>query len=106
VGLTIEREQLAARIDARVDEMIAAGAAEEARAASEVGVSRTARAALGFDELLVGDADGVKRAHRAYARRQLTWMRRMAGVTVLDRTGRGDGEVAGEVVGILGENDA
>jgi tRNA dimethylallyltransferase len=106
VGLTIEREELAARIDARVDEMIAAGAAEEARAASEVGVSRTARAALGFDELLVGDADGVKRAHRAYARRQLTWMRRMAGVTVLDRTGRGDGEVAGEVVGILGENDA
>jgi len=106
VGLTIEREELAARIDARVDEMIAAGAAEEARAASEVGVSRTARAALGFDELLVGDGDGVKRAHRAYARRQLTWMRRMAGVTVLDRTGRGDGEVAGEVVGILGENDA
>jgi tRNA dimethylallyltransferase len=106
VGLTIEREELAARIDARVDEMIAAGAAEEARAASEVGVSRTARAALGFDELLVGDADGVKRAHRAYARRQLTWMRRMAGVTVLDRTGRGDGEVAGEVAGILGENDA
>jgi tRNA dimethylallyltransferase len=106
VGLTIDREELAARIEARVDEMIAAGAAEEARAASEAGVSRTARAALGFEELLVGDADGVKRAYRAYARRQLTWMRRMEGVIMLDRTGRDDGDVAAAVVGILGENDA
>jgi tRNA dimethylallyltransferase len=104
VGLTMDREELANRIDARVDEMIAAGAAEEARAASEAGASRTARAALGFEELLVGDADGVKRAHRAYARRQLTWMRRMEEVTMLDRTGRDDGDVAAEVVGILGEN--
>jgi tRNA dimethylallyltransferase len=104
VGLTIDREELADRIDARVDEMIAAGAAEEARAASEAGASRTARAALGFEELLVGDADAVKRAHRAYARRQLTWMRRMERVTMVDRTGRPDGDVAAEVVGILGEN--
>jgi len=106
VGLTIDREELAGRIDARVDEMIAAGAADEARAAAESGASRTARAALGFEELLEGDVDAVKRAHRAYARRQLTWMRRMEGVDLIDRTGRDDGSVADVIVSALGENGA
>jgi tRNA dimethylallyltransferase len=104
VGLTIDRKELARRIDARVDEMIAAGAADEAHAAAEHGASRTARAALGFEELLEGDLDGVKRAHGAYARRQLTWMRRMEGVDVIDRSGRDDGSVAEEIVSALGEN--
>lgn len=106
VGLTIEREELARRIEARVDEMIAAGAADEAREAAEAGASRTARAALGFEELLAGDVEAVKSAHRAYARRQLTWMRRMEGVRLIDRTGREDTEVANEIVGLLGENGA
>jgi len=106
VGLTIERDELARRIDARVEEMIDAGAAEEARAAAEHGASRTARAALGFEELLAGDVDGVKRAHRAFARRQLTWMRKMEGVELIDRTGRDDGGVAEEIVAGLGENGA
>ena len=101
VGLTIDREELASRIDARVDEMIAAGAAEEARAAAEAGASRTARAALGFEELLAGELDAVKRAHRAYARRQLTWMRKMEGVELIDRTGRDDSDVAREIVAPL-----
>jgi tRNA dimethylallyltransferase len=106
VGLTMDREELAGRIDARVDEMIAAGAADEVRAAAESGASRTARAALGFEELLDGDVDAVKRAHRAYVRRQLTWMRRMEGVALIDRTGRDDGSVAEEIVSVLGENGA
>jgi tRNA dimethylallyltransferase len=106
IGLEIDREELAGRIDARVDEMIAAGAAEEACAAAAAGASRTARAALGFEELLAGDVEAVKRAHRAYARRQLTWMRRMEGIDLIDRTGRDDNELAAEVVGLLGENGA
>jgi tRNA dimethylallyltransferase len=106
VGLAIDRDELAGRIDARVDEMIAAGAADEAQAAAERGVSRTAGAALGFDELLAGDAEAVKRAHRAYARRQLTWMRKMENVKLIDRTERDDAGVAAEIVGALGENGA
>jgi tRNA dimethylallyltransferase len=106
VGLTIDRDELARRIDARVEEMIAVGAAEEARNAAEVGASRTARAALGFEQLLQDiDAapsaetiEAVKSAHRSYARRQLTWMRRMEGVTLIDRTGREDGAVAAEIL--------
>jgi len=101
VGLTMDRDELARRIDERVDEMIAAGAAQEAQAAAGAGVSRTARAALGFEELLAGDVEAVKRAHRAYARRQLTWMRKMKGVKLIDRTGRDDFEVACEIVAAL-----
>ena len=101
VGLSMDREQLDGRIDARVDEMVAAGAAEEARRADRAGASRTARAALGFEELLAGDVDAVKRAHRGYARRQLTWMRKMSGVTSIDRTGRSDPEVAEQIIAAL-----
>lgn len=109
VGLTMDRGELAQRIDRRVEEMIVAGAAEEARAALEAGPSRTARAALGFEQL-VADVDGapsaeaidsLKAAHRAYARRQLTWMRRMEGVELIDRTGRSDDEIAAEIVARL-----
>ncbi len=104
VGLVVDRDELAARIDARVDEMVAAGAPDEVRAATGAGASRTARAALGFDELLDGDVEAVKRAHRAYARRQLTWMRKMDRVELIDRTGRDDRDVAGMIVSALGEN--
>jgi tRNA dimethylallyltransferase len=101
VGLVVDRDELTKRIDARVDEMVAAGAAEEAGAVAEAGASRTARAALGFEELLAGDIDAVKRAHRAYARRQLTWMRKMKGVELIDRTGHSDRDVADEIVAKL-----
>ena len=102
-GLTMERDELDARISQRVDRMLADGAAEEAEAAVAAGASRTARAALGFEALLAGDAEAVKTAHRRFARRQLTWMRRMDGVTLVDRTGRSAQDVAEELVGLLGD---
>jgi tRNA dimethylallyltransferase len=83
--------------------MVAAGAANEARAADEAGASRTARAAIGFEELLRGDVDAMKSAQRAFARRQLTWMRRMPGVELIDRTAMDDEAVAGEIMRRLGE---
>ncbi len=98
VGLTMDRDRLAERIDARVDRMWDEGAAEEARRADAAGASRTARAALGFDAFLSGDIDGVKTAHRQYARRQLSWMRKMNGVELVDRTGLSDTEVASKIV--------
>jgi tRNA dimethylallyltransferase len=103
-GLIMDRDELGARIDARVDAMVAAGAAEEARRAERAGASRTARAALGFEELLAGDVQAIKRAHSAYARRQLTWMRKMPDVHLIDRTGRDDADVAREIAERLGEN--
>ena len=40
--------------------------------------------ALGFEQLLRGDVDELKRRTRNYAKRQLSWMRRLAGVRVID----------------------
>ena len=87
-GLTRERDELYARIDARVEAMVAAGARGEVRAAASAGASVTARRALGFDELLQDDVAGMQRRTRNYARRQLTWLRKLPGVLAVELTGR------------------
>jgi tRNA dimethylallyltransferase len=97
-GLTMEREALYRRIDERVDAMVAAGAREEVRRVEETGASRTARKAVGYEELLAGDVEAMKRRTRQYAKRQLTWMRKLAGVEVIDVTGRDANEVAVELL--------
>jgi len=97
VGLVREREQLYARIDARVERMIAAGAADEVRAAHAVGASDTARVALGFEALLSGDIETMKRRTRNFARRQLTWMRKLPSVEVVDIAGRAPEQVAAAI---------
>jgi tRNA dimethylallyltransferase len=93
-GLVMEREALYERIDARVDEMVAAGAADEVRRADTAGASATARKALGFDELLRGDPEAMKRRTRNYAKRQLTWLRKLPGVHMVDMTDRQVADVA------------
>jgi tRNA dimethylallyltransferase len=101
VGLTMRREDLYARIDARVDELVAAGAAAEAQAADAAGASRTARAALGFEELLAGDVDAMKRRTRNYAKRQLAWMRRLQHVHEIDLGDRSTLDAAADIAHIL-----
>jgi tRNA dimethylallyltransferase len=96
-GLTMERDALYARIDARVEELVAAGAREQVLRAHAAGASETARKALGFEELLTGDVAAMQRRTRNYARRQLTWMRKLAGVQVIDTTGRTADAVAAEI---------
>lgn len=96
-GLVMERGALYERIDARVDAMIAAGAVEEVRRADAAGASSTARKAIGFEELLRGDVDAMKRRSRNYAKRQLTWMRKLPAARILDVTGRAPEDVAAEL---------
>ncbi|HEX2087771.1 MAG TPA: tRNA (adenosine(37)-N6)-dimethylallyltransferase MiaA [Solirubrobacteraceae bacterium] len=106
VGLVMDRDALYERIDRRVDAMVAAGAVEEVRRAHAAGASETARKALGFEELLAGDVEAMKRRTRNYAKRQLTWMRRLArpdeagrpGVELVDVTGRRPDEVAATIL--------
>ena len=100
-GLTLDRERLYAQIDARVDAMLAAGAADEVRRADAAGASPTARKALGFEELLSGDVEGMKRRTRNYAKRQLTWMRRLEGANLLD----GAAEPASRLLGLVKEEE-
>jgi len=99
IALTMDRDELRARIDARVDAMVAAGARDEVLAADAAGASATARKALGFAELLAGDVDAMRRRTRNYAKRQLTWMRKLAGAELVDVTGREPDDVAAELLG-------
>lgn len=104
-GLTMERGELYRRIEARVDAIVAAGAEQEVRRAQALGPSRTARKALGFRELLGGDLDAMKQRSRNYARRQLTWMRKLPDVVTLDVTGRSELATAEEIARILGARE-
>jgi tRNA dimethylallyltransferase len=101
-GLEMERTLLYERIDARTETIVAAGAREEVRRAEALGPSRTARKALGFDELLGGDIERMKKRSRNYARRQLTWMRKIPNLRRIDRTGRADADIAREILTRLG----
>jgi tRNA dimethylallyltransferase len=97
VGLTRDRAQLYARIERRIDAMVQDGAIDEVRRAHDAGASDTARVALGFDELLRGDVDAMKQRTRNFARRQLTWMRKLPDVEVVDIAGRTPEEVAAAI---------
>ncbi len=97
VALTMERAALYARIDARVDAMVAAGAEAEVRRADAAGASSSARQALGFAELLAGDVPAMKQRTRRYAKRQLTWLRKLPGALTVDLTERSAQDAAAEV---------
>ena len=82
-----DRAALYARIDRRVDRMMAAGLAGEVRALLDRGVPPdcTAMQAIGYKELapailsggdLTAAAEEIKLRSRQYAKRQLTWFRR------------------------------
>jgi tRNA dimethylallyltransferase len=103
VGLTMDRDALRARIDARVDAMLAAGAREEVLRADAAGASATARKAVGFEELLRGDVEAMKTRTRRYAKRQLTWMRKLPGAHLLDLTSRTPADAAAEIEALLPE---
>ena len=81
------REDLYARIDARVDKMLEAGLVREVQDLLDSGLSpeSTAMQAIGYKEIaaalrgemtLEAAAERVKQASRRYAKRQLSWLRR------------------------------
>jgi tRNA dimethylallyltransferase len=84
IGVTAPRDKIYSNIDARVEEMFAAGLVDEVKKLSKKGLSKTARAALGFKEVLgflnkectLDEAkELMKRNTRRFAKRQLTWFR-------------------------------
>jgi tRNA dimethylallyltransferase len=106
------REALVRRIDARVEAMLAAGAADEVAAARARGpLSRTVLQAIGVRELveyldgrlsLAAAGMAMKARTHALVRRQLTWMRKLpgqAGVT----TSAGPEAAADAVLALLRE---
>lgn len=97
-GLDMVREELYRRIDARTEAIFTGGAREEVALAETRGPSRTARVALGFDEVLNGDLAGMQQRSRNYARRQLTWMRKIPNLKWIKRDGRTDSDVASDLL--------
>lgn len=93
-GIDMDRAELYERIDARTEAIVAAGAREEVERAEQLGPSRTARKALGFDEVLSGDLMRMQQRSRNYARRQLTWMRKVPNLSWIDRGTLDDSEIA------------
>jgi tRNA dimethylallyltransferase len=92
VGLDPPRDELARRIAARVDAMIAAGLIEEVRGLATAGIDLDRRAfdAIGYREArahLRGELaaievpEAIKAATRRFARRQLAWFRSEPDVT-------------------------
>ena len=87
-GLTMERQALYRRIDQRVDQMVGQGLLGEVDSLLSKGLATNATAlqAIGYKEFIAatqGDVpletaiEQVKLASRRYAKRQLTWFRRM-----------------------------
>ncbi len=106
-ALTCPRAQLYARIEARVDQMMAAGWLEEVRALRARGLPPGSQClqAIGYRHLAAwlqagedlrppwGDVvEAIKRDTRRFAKRQLTWLRHEPEVTWLDWSSPGDFE--------------
>ncbi len=91
VGLTLDRPALVRRIEERVDRMFAAGLVKEAEGLLAQGVPADAPAfkGLGYrqvlsflrNEISLDEArDLVKRETRRFAKRQMTWFRKMSDI--------------------------
>ena len=87
-GLTLERSLLYARINQRVDAMLAAGLKQETRQLLQAGLSPTALSmrSIGYRQMaqyLAGELEHdemtakIKQATRNFAKRQFTWYKKM-----------------------------
>ncbi|MDE7177273.1 MAG: tRNA (adenosine(37)-N6)-dimethylallyltransferase MiaA [Lachnospiraceae bacterium] len=95
--LNNRREEIYKRIDARVDQMMAAGLVEEVRTLKEMGCTKdmVSMQGLGYKEILrflegeLSQEEAVyliKRDTRHFAKRQLTWFRREKDVIWVDKS--------------------
>ncbi len=117
IGLSMERSLLYERIDARALQMIGGGGVDEVAAdrtrrsrtpgAESYGGARGVCKAIGYAEIsayLDGDAtreqtvDRLAAATRRYARRQLTWMRKVPDAVIIDASSRAAADIAADVL--------
>lgn len=96
VGLRLPRDVLYSRIETRVDMMVEQGWIEEVKGLLDAGVSVSCQAmkAIGYGELaqyirgertLADAVDEIKKRTRHFAKRQLTWYKRMAYIHWFDK---------------------
>ncbi len=106
-GIVMDRDAIAERIRHRAHRMLERDVLSEVDTAIERGAARTVRKAMGFEEIaayLAGEIElsearaHLERRHLAYAKRQLTWMRKLAGIETVDRTRLSARETAAALV--------
>lgn len=111
IGLTLDRRVLYERINARVDQMLAAGLLEEAKALkAKLTPEMPAYRTIGYEELFEY-LDGkisydeavrlIKKHTREYAKRQIIYFKRIPDVRWIDVTGKSLEEVLEAVRAIL-----
>jgi tRNA dimethylallyltransferase len=109
VGLTMDRERLAARLRARCGAMVAAGLAAEVERLLDQGYDETLPAlhGIGYREFArvvrgrMAEAEALRAMQRdtlRYARRQLTWFRREPDIEWIDVEAEGGPEGAAALV--------
>lgn len=112
IGLNRERSQLYERINLRVDIMLQDGLIEEVRNLLAAGIDRSAQSmrAIGYRETaayLAGEisldkmTDDIKKNTRHFAKRQLTWYRRMPYIRWIDPTNYTDESLTSELLDIV-----
>jgi len=98
-GLYLERQELYEKIDNRVDAMLKAGLLEEVEALLKGGLDSSSQSmqAIGYKEALLyllgkcsydDFVSAVKQHSRNYAKRQITFMKRLPGIVWLDANDR------------------
>lgn len=112
IGLSLPRNELYAKIDARVNNMMSNGLVEEVQGlvGKGFGEAITSKQALGYQQVLdylegkisyEECIDLIKQYTRNFAKRQLTWLRRDSRVHWMDISGTAAEEIAGEIIGYL-----
>jgi tRNA dimethylallyltransferase len=102
-GLDVPKDVLERRIEERTRAMFDAGVEKEVRDALAGAISTTARQALGLDEVATLPREEAIAAlvvrTRRYAAYQRKWMRRVAGIVIVDAD-RPPGEIADDIVAL------
>ena len=109
VSTCMEREHLYGRINARVDRMMEDGLAEEVRRLLSEGVPEDAQSmqAIGYKEMvpflrgeytLEAALEEIRKRTRHYAKRQMTFLKRMEGIRYVDSEAR---EAYAQIEGIF-----
>ena len=95
VALSFERQRLYRRIDERVDKMFEDGLVEEVKALMSAGIDENCQSmqAIGYKEVIQGLKNGdsqctmrdiIKRNTRHYAKRQITFFKKLPGIVWMD----------------------
>jgi tRNA dimethylallyltransferase len=113
VAIVREREELRRRIEKRIDHMLEEGLVEEAKRLRSRTLSREVAQAIGYKEcldLLRGDLSRERAREEMirrtwyFCRKQLTWIRSLKELKVLDITGLSDARtISNKILSALGQ---